>query len=831
MVIRFLRAVLILTMWTGTAAVRGSSRVETGGGPGSNDASSAKANQDPTYQALRTVGLSGEVSAVNNLVLKREAGTFIFKSGNLYFLSPVAGKVTGAVFVGEGNFQLTPPLKSERQSLSVLTKDPEGVINEEFNQLVLRFTDDTYEELKKAGSTAQGAGDGHARDVLGDNQTLLRHTLHYNLSGRILQDVLGKDQGGIFYAFIKGKKYSGKLLYALDPHGIPGMGNLPPVEPEEVALMTYDDNKLGVWCSLHLAGEYATGKAVGNQKNASIHIEHQLLDTTIERNGRIEGSATTKFIAQTAGVQVVPLDLFPSLRVENVTDSGGQALSFIQEAKDDDPQFSVILPKSLGAGESYLIKTTYGGKDAVRDAGGGNYYPVARDNWYPNSRFGDYSEYELTFHIPKGLTMVATGTPISSENEGNQNVSRWRSEVPQAVAGFNFGKFRKQEAKDDHLGYTIESYANTEQPDIFREIQADIEQAEQRGIRTEATLGNLDTTGLIKKALAEGQISISLYTAYFGPIPYKRVALTQQTATNFGQSWPTLVYLPITAFLDTTIRHQLRMDDTKGFFKIVGPHEVAHQWWGHAVGFGSYRDQWMSEGFAEFSSSLYVQMVQKKTQEFKKFWDDERERMIEKNSLGHRAIEVGPVTMGYRLSNSKSGFDVYQRLIYPKGAYILHMIRMMMWNNRTTDDKFIEMMKDFVKTYANQTATTEDFKAMVEKHILPVMNVTGDGKMDWFFNEYVYGTALPSYGLDYSFKNSQDGKLVLHVKMTQSSVDDTFVMRVPIYLELADSRIIRLGSVILQGNNSTEQDVPLEGLKERPKRVMLNYFNDVLCTQ
>jgi hypothetical protein len=109
--------------------------------------------------------------------------------------------------------------------------------------------------------------------------------------------------------------------------------------------------------------------------------------------------------------------------------------------------------------------------------------------------------------------------------------------------------------------------------------------------------------------------------------------------------------------------------------------------------------------------------------------------------------------------------------------------------------------------------------------------VTGDGKMDWFFNEYVYGTSLPIYALDYSMNSSPDGKLVLHVKVVQSDVDDSFAMRVPIYLELADSRVIRLGSVLLQGNKSIEQDVPLEGLKEKPKRVMLNYFNDVLCSR
>ena len=62
---------------------------------------------------------------------------------------------------------------------------------------------------------------------------------------------------------------------------------------------------------------------------------------------------------------------------------------------------------------------------------------------------------------------------------------------------------------------------------------------------------------LNKKALAEAELSVRIYTDFFGPIPYKRLQVTQQTATNFGQSWPGLVYLPMTYLFDTTTRHQL----------------------------------------------------------------------------------------------------------------------------------------------------------------------------------------------------------------------------------------------------------------------------------
>jgi len=206
-------------------------------------------------------------------------------------------------------------------------------------------------------------------------------------------------------------------------------------------------------------------------------------------------------------------------------------------------------------------------------------------------------------------------------------------------------------------------------------------------------------SGMIKKALAEGQLSVELFSEYFGPAPYKRLALTQQTACDFGQSWPGLVWLPTCSFFDTTVRHGLGLDfGDRGYWKSVAPHEVAHQWWGHGVGFNSYRDQWMSEGFADMSASLFLQLVEKNPKKFIEFWNDERQLLLERNKEGFRAIAAGPLTMGYRLSNTRSGYDLTRHLIYPKGAYILHMIRMMFYNSRDGDKQFQTMMKDFVQT-------------------------------------------------------------------------------------------------------------------------------------
>ncbi|MGB9488835.1 MAG: hypothetical protein WCA92_00095, partial [Terriglobales bacterium] len=138
---------------------------------------------------------------------------------------------------------------------------------------------------------------------------------------------------------------------------------------------------------------------------------------------------------------------------------------------------------------------------------------------------------------------------------------------------------------------------------------------------------------------------------------------------------------------------------------------------------------------------------------------------------------------------------------------------------------------DFVQTYSGKAATTEDFKAMVEKHMTHEMDIDGNHRLDWFFNEYVYGTALPSYKMTYAFGKDPNGEVTMDLKVTQSGVDDKFKMIVPVYLELADGRTVNVGRARLVGNNSVEQKVPLKGLKDPPKRALVNYNYDVLASE
>ncbi len=798
-------------------------------------------NSDPTYQQLRNIGLGSEAISVSNVSLRRDAANFQFRSGTICFLAPVQGKVTGAVFIGDGKLIIDPPLDSETSMLKLLTRENE--FSENFSRVVLRFTDTAYQDLKELGSAASGTCDP---GVLQDAQSDLRHKLRYNLSARLLQDVLSPEPGGLFVAFIHGKRYSDKELFAIDPHGVPefaeavygGEPDAASLAPEEVALMTYEENKYGYWGSFHLSPEYKDGTATGAQRNSVMHIDHQQIETAIEKSGTLAGKATVSLVSLVDGLRVVPFNLYRTLRVQSATGADGQPLSFIREDKDEDYQLFVVLPKALGTGEKFTLTLLYGGKQVVSNEGAGNYHPRARENWYPNAPsggLGDYTSYDLTFRIPKGMKMVATGTLVSETEEGGQNVSVWKSDVPLTVAGFSFGRFKAEHGKAAKENITVDSYANQESPDWVRGFktaaEGDVLPVAPGGSHASyVAVGSMSTVGLNKKALAEGEIALNIYSDYFGPIPYSHVALTQQTACGYGQAWPGLVWIPICYFFDTTVRHTLGVDwGDRGYWRSVTAHEVAHQWWGHTVGFNSYRDQWMSEGFAEASASIYLQMVYAKDpKQFVDFWKDQRELLTERNKEGFRAIDAGPVTVGYRLSNTRSGFDITRRLIYPKGGYILHMIRMMMWGRQTGDERFKETMRDFVKTYTNSAATTEDFKAIVEKHMTPEMDLDGNHRMDWFFNEYVYGTALPTYKIESSFQPMTDGTS-LHFKLSQSGVDAKFRMLVPIYLETADGRVVFLGRVGLLGNTAMEQAVPLKGVKEQPKRAIVNYRYDVLA--
>lgn len=797
--------------------------------------SNVKGNPNPLYLQLRQKSVSadafaGSVASVNNLVLKRDAATFTLKSGEIYFMSPVEGRTVAAVFIGEGEMNLTPPTEVEKNAIKVFTNEPG--FTEQFTQLVLRFSDKTLDEIKQSANARMqpsGAQAARARELYREKESLLRKELRFiNLETRTLADLYATQRPGFFIAFIGGRRWS-KLIYFLDPLGVPS------VSPEEVALLSYGESDGGFWTAFHLADEYKNGTATSSQDGRLFDITHHEIDGAI-RGTKIVATDLVTFRPLLADVRVLPFELFPSLRVKSLQDEQGRELHFIQEARGEDSDFAVIYPEALEKGKEYKLRVQYEGDGAIRDSGGGNFILIPRSSWYPNNggtQFGDRATFNVTFRYPKNSIFVGTGALAEPETvEGDSKIAKWTSgQTELAVAGFNYGKFKKKEVIDQGTGYGVEVYANEEVPDEVKAYQRNIQNAESRGADTDTTLGVVSTTAGVGAAMVDTQNAMRIYNAYFGKLAYTRIAITQQPAGFFGQAWPTLVFMPYVAFLDSTQRTQIYGvgGGTDTFWRYVGPHEVAHQWWGHMVGWTSYHDQWMSEGFAEFSTSLYVQFVRKDIDKFIDFWENQRRQIVEATpaTKGIKPYTIGPVTQGFRLSNAKTR-AAYQFLVYPKGAYILHMIRMMMFDQRTGGDtKFRLMMTDFIKTHYNKDVSTEDFKRIVEKHMSPEMDIDKNGRMDWFFNEWVYGTDVPAYKMEYTVAPSGDGKAMVSLKVTQSNVSNDFTMLVPVYADFGKGWT-KLGAAQVNGNSTVElNNIPLVQV---PKRLALAAMKDVLAT-
>jgi len=760
------------------------------------------ANADGVYLALRSALPAGDGVQVKDFTLNRQGGTFHFAQGNFFFYAPVNGKVTGAVFVGSGHFDLAPAEAREQQSLALLNKT--GVMAQDFTTLVLRFTDGTAEEIRKASTGSAGAATKQASSAGADLAKGFRQKLHENLELRLLSDVLIQQPSEYFLAsFRMGGTFTGRnVLFVVDPESV----------PDQVELDTWGDEGEETWAGYKMEGQHEDGGLPES-------VTAERLDVHFEKSGTMKSSAETTVTVHRDGLRVVELNLYPTLRVSGVYDQEGVPLEFVQENKDNDPQFAVLLPKGAARGETLRVLTLYGGPDAVQRDGDGMYYlnEGARESWYPAGHeiFGGFADFNMTFHVPKNLQIVATGKKISEESEpGGQRVV-WATQFPIPVAGFNLGSFKTAEEKTPQ-GFVVDAYANEELPDSIKRYV------------DELNLGSMTTTGALKDEASQGSAAIQVYSDFFGKLPYDHVALTEQSACNFGQSWPMLVYLPLCAFWDSTIQERLGLlDQNASYWKEVTPHEVSHQWWGQEVGFNNYRDQWMSEGFANFSVSLYLAATNKNLNEFHDFWNEQHRNLLEKNKFGKRPIDVGPLTMGYRVNTDKTGDFVAQKLIYSKGAYILHMLQMLYWTPKQGDSLFKHSMQTFVQEYAGKSASTEDLKASFERTMPKWMDLRHDGKLDWFFNEYVYGTELPHYEMTGEF-STENGVTSVHMKLAQSNVSKDFLMLVPVYLQMADGRTVRVFNVGMQGNMVSDHMVKLGELPSPAKKLLINYNQDVL---
>jgi len=157
--------------------------------------------------------------------------------------------------------------------------------------------------------------------------------------------------------------------------------------------------------------------------------------------------------------------------------------------------------------------------------------------------------------------------------------------------------------------------------------------------------------------------SLLFFQNVYGPTKVKHFYATEIPELH-GEAFPGMLHLSWVTFQQT---------DDQGADEVFRAHEVAHQWWGIGVDYMTYHDRWLSEGFAEFSGLWYMQTVRQSTDKYFAMLRQYR------GSIFLRKEVPGPIALGQRVQSSRDhDVDDYGTIVYKKGAWVLHMLRIMM---------------------------------------------------------------------------------------------------------------------------------------------------------
>lgn len=786
------------------------------------------------YQQLRSLKGGAEVEISGKVTLKRDAATFTLTGGRLVFAAPVAGRILAAQFEGDGTFEITPPTYIHKYQLARFSG--KANLTDTFHKAVFFFTDDTIEEFKKALQINAGQGNADKTDIASRQRHYSKHYNSWidnrrqgnpvmrNLAARMLADLTDKTSKGFFLADFKGKEF-GDLLFHIswnrDSLLLPDSSR-----GEEVILLHVNPGDYYEWMSgFHLASGYAESDHTDYSRTL-VHCPSMSIDLNIADSDRVLAVVDMEYTIEDAAARVLPFNLNGVLRINSITGSSGNAIQYIQEDRDLDSDPWLILPEPSSPGETGRLEISYredstGDSRIVYREGSGLYYVTSRASWFPSfNLYRDRTVFRLKARSPESYKFVASGSLVSSKKEKKALVTEWESEIPMGVFGFNYGKF--VEASHSSPSLTVTAYSGKFVPSELKEIEALMSVAELAGQGNEVrqlgiVTGGFNTAANVKYAAGISFQAFSLFEFLYGPLPFKSISVTEQPVRGYGQSWPNLIFLPYDFLLDATTRNSLglqNMGEQREFYTTVAVHEMAHQWWGHLVGWNTYHDQWLSEGMAEFSSSMYLRQFD--SGKLNSFWGLKQRWLLSKNPYGYRPVDAGPLWMNTQLDTYNAGSS---RLIYDKGAYVIEMLRAMMYNSnrKNPDARFIIMMRDFAETYTGRNPSTDDFRKIVEKHM-------GE-PMGWYFDQWVYGTAVPSIKFSYRMSDAGNGQTNVEVSATQSDVGRNFQTRLPLYAEFEDGPKY-LGTANITGNNTLKATVKLNS---KPKSIVLDPQHSILA--
>jgi len=822
------------------------------GATAGTDGASSSGPAEALYLQLGRVGLDPtRVYRVRGAAIDRAAIHMTLEDGTIAFTQDVMGRITGAFFEGDGEILLAPRGEVERRSMSLFTGM--AILEERFSTAYLRFNDETAAELRpdlratddgaefatKWGDTARNLAQLDAMRMLvtfsrllpvGKNSQGLDGIDRTSLAGssdRILHARLLGTKRGIFDVYFD--SMAGEQVQA---------GQARAAESGS----TYYD----VWTAFSSEqplnrAEPSVPKTEGVEKGHGdwVAVHRYVIATAVEPPKKIHADARLQLEVSQDGARMLVFELSRFLQIERVQ-MDGQAVEFIHNPAMEGTQLSrrgndlvaVVLPEPTRAGQKIELQFVYGG-EVLAEAGGGLLYVGARGTWYPN-RGMSMADFDLQFHYPPGWTLVATGKPepvgmnsSSSANDPGEQAMRWVSERPIPLAGFNLGKYKVATAKAGDV--IVETYATSgverDFPSapiqIMRPTPGDVVPKHAR-VQVIAPVSPSPARNALPLAERAAR-AIEYYAERFGPYPYSRLALTQMPGHE-SQGWPGLVFLSSYAFLNEGERTDLRLDPSRtAFVEQIPAHETAHQWWGDLIGWSTYRDQWLSEGLANYCALMMLQ--EKNPAGFREIMEKYRRDLVEQNKDGALPKDAGPVTLGVRLLSSHFP-EGYEAITYGRGTWLIHMLRTMLqdaWLQDArmksrkisgADEPFVRALRKVRERYQGKAISTRELIAVFAEDLPPALRYEGKDSLDWFMDGWINGTDLPKLELKAVKFTAKGTSTIVSGTIVQKDALADLVTSVPVYAVIGGKRPVFLGRVFADGEETTfHLTAPVDGRK------------------
>jgi hypothetical protein len=785
------------------------------------------------YARIRSVELDPQrVYHVRDASIDRPNFHLDLDDGTLAFTEDICGRITGAFFEGDGEVRLRPPNRVERGSLALFTGM--AILEEQFTSGYLRFNDDSASVLKPFLSPATEGADFIKADFI-NRWAGASHTLAEFDALRLLLDFShflpvpgGNDPNRKFppllHAHLLGKQLGAFEVFWDAASAEPLWAGQPRVKD---GILFFD-----IWTSF---APSSAGSAAAPPPAADASITSFRIRASVEPPTVLRASTEVTVRVRRGGERMLLFELSRYLKIDAV-EADGRAIDFIQNPAIEGTELqrkgndlvAVVFPAPLVPGKELNLHFSYAG-EVLSEAGPGLLYVGERGTWYPNLGLSP-AQFEMEFHYPANWTLVATGKPISRvgsdgdededanqaerTREAGEKVSRWKSERPIPVAGFNLGKYVRAEAMAGNI--LVEAYGTKGVEKSFPKAQPEaVEQPTfppAPGLRSRSVAPILVTPPPpspardVQAVADRAAKAIASFSQWFGPYPYSSLALTQMPG-NLSQGWPGLVFLSSFAFLSPQEQTDLHLAPVaRAIDSQVLVHETAHQWWGDLVLWRSYRDQWLAEGLANYASLLMLE--QQKPAQFRDVLEKYRRDLLSKNKDGEWLRDAGPVTLGQRLDSSHFP-QGYEEISYERGTWLFHMLRCMLRdseaasrsrNARTSpDEPFFRVLRKIRERYAGKSLTTEELVQAFEENLPRPLWYEKRPKLDWFLEGWIEGTAIPELEAREIRITEKAGVTTVTGVIVQKDAPDDLVTAVPVYGATSGSTLVFLGEVLADG--------------------------------